>query len=162
MTDTKKYDSISEKQFHNRHSELIVTKDPYQCSFVDSVGTIFRAVPDFWDTKAECYIEFKDGVLNSKPDKLSAIESSAKVQQYKADRNLNWTFKDAYSHDWNHSMFKQAAVQKRLAKKGMSMMVVFSNRSKLSQTNINRLSKCGLKWEYETNYFSQKVYTKTA
>ncbi|MCD9477377.1 hypothetical protein, partial [Photobacterium phosphoreum] len=134
MTDTKKYDSISEKQFHNRHPELIVTKDPYQCSFVDSSGTIFRAVPDFYDPKNSCYIEFKDGVLNTKPDKMSAIESSAKVQQYKSDHNLNWTFKDAYQHDWNHSMFKQAAVQKRLAKKNIAMVVVFSDRSKLSQT----------------------------
>ncbi|PSU32167.1 hypothetical protein [Photobacterium phosphoreum] len=159
MTDTKKYDSIAEKQFHNRHPELLVTKDPYKCSFVDSSGTIFRAIPDFYDPQNSCYIEFKDGVLNTKPNKLSAIESSAKVQQYKADHNLNWTFKDAYTHDWNHSMFKQSIVQKRLSKKGVTMIVVFSDRSKLSQTNINRLAKCGLKWDYESNYFELQQET---
>tara|TARA_Y100000588_G_C14097302_1_gene857185 strand:- start:384 stop:860 length:477 start_codon:yes stop_codon:yes gene_type:complete len=140
------YDSLAECKFHlnNKHLNLITDK-PYKMTFYDENGEAFTAYPDFYDPKSQLVIEFKDYKLNTHTTKKSSEERKQQIEGFKGKLSRL----DKLNHGWNHSMFKQAKVQSSLAAKGFKMLVVFSDDTKLSTTNKNKMDKLGLEWCYE-------------
>lgn len=153
-----KYDSLAEEEFHARHPELIHHTNNYSCWFKDGSGATWRAKPDFWDPSAQCYIEFKCHQLNSKLTKLEAEQKLQAVTEFKKKYYLI----DKLNNAWNHSYVKQSIVQRTLRENGINMIVIFSDKTKLSPQFKNKMKLIGLHWEYESAYFSQKSCTKTA
>lgn len=154
---TNKYDSLAEHAFHKRHPELVMVKGTFQNEFHDGTQT-FQACPDFWDPSAQCYIEFKCHQLNNHLTKSEAAQKLQSAIEFKGHELLI----DKLKHGWNHSYIKQSIVQRALAEKGIHLVLVFADKTKLSTQSKNRMKLAGLKWQYETAYFSHKSCTKTA
>lgn len=149
-----KYDSLAEEAFHARNPSLIHHTNNYPCWFKDDTGSTWRAKPDFFDLQSQTFIEFKCHQLNSKLTKLEAEQKLLAAQQFKKQCYLI----DKLNNAWNHSYIKQSIVQRTLANDGINMMVVFANKTKLSTQFKNRMKLIGLKWQYETDYFSKSVH----
>lgn len=149
-----KYDSKAERAFHARHPHLIsLQNDYYQSAFTDENGDVFRAKPDFFDPdfgEAGTYIEFKCHQLNTKQTRSKSHEAENKIISYKGYlHNV-----DKLKNSWNHSLYKQAIVQKTLDSKDVQMIVVFDSHTKLSKQNKNKMKDTGLKYVMESDYFS--------
>ena len=144
------YDSVAESTFHSKHSHLnLITDSFYNHNFTDESGITFKAKPDFYDPDTNTYIEFKSHQLNTKPTKLKAKSDLQRVVDYKGKELLI----DKLKHDWNHSLYKQAAVQQTLSVNNSKMVVIFSDNTKLSTQSKNKMCSLGLEWFYEADYF---------
>ena len=146
------YDSVAEYSFHQRNQHLhLITDKPYKYTFYDDTGIAFKAYPDFWHSPNTA-IEFKDCQLNTQTDKLTAKSKLKKVQEFKGKKLLI----DQLKYDWNHSMYKQSKVQSTLASLGFKMLVVFSDSTKITVNNRNKMDKLNLQWCFESDYFADK------
>lgn len=143
------YDSKAEQQFHQRNPDLTLAQDEhYLCSFTDTDDYTFRAKPDFWCESTQTFIEFKDYQLNTSSTKTIAKEKLSKLVEFKGRELLI----DKLKCDWNHSLHKQAIVQNDLFDNhGIRMLVVFSDKTKLSAQSINKMARLSLDWCFESD-----------
>lgn len=148
--DTAAYDSIEEQNFHIRNPHLRQLNDQHFNNwFTDTDGVAFKAMPDFFDDSTKTYIEFKCHQLNTKQTKSDSESRLQKIQDFKGYLPNN----DLLNNGWNHSMYKQAIVQQTLALNGEKMIVVFKDNTKLTTRNKNLMTKIGLEWLYESEYY---------
>lgn len=143
------YDSVAEYYFHQRHPDLtLCTNVFYLSDFTDEDGATFKAKPDFYDQQTDTFIEFKDYKLNNERTKSTSSDRQYKITSYKGYLSQL----DLLDTGWNHSVFKQSIVQKALAVKGMKMIVVFSDDTKLPPQRKTKMRDLGLNWMYEADY----------
>ncbi|MEZ8383483.1 MULTISPECIES: hypothetical protein [Vibrio] len=141
------YDSKEECLFHLSNPYLKSIQDkPYKTTFYDEDGTPFKAHPDFWHPESKTVIEFKAHQLNTCKTKAESQQKLDNQQEFRG----KLTFFDKLKWGWNHSIYKQSKVQSSLNSLGHSMLVVFSDRTKLSTRNKNLMNKISLKWCFES------------
>ena len=137
------YASCAEEKFHLAFPSLTyISNQFYPSSFTDSNNKIFDACPDF-QLPSGIFIEFKDAQLNYILTKDEAKRKAEERARYACTANRN----DCHGYlktGWNHSLYKQAIVQKDLREQGKRMVVVFSVKTELTTQFINRARKAEL------------------
>lgn len=143
------YDSKAEASFHANFPHLKSARNEfYKQAFSDSSGDVFRAKPDFYCERTATYIELKAHQLNTKRTRGESHQAEGAIFRFKGYIPLI----DKLKHSWNHSIYKQLAVQQTLAKYGIKMIVVFKEGVKLSTQSINKMNSLGLVWMREEDY----------
>lgn len=147
------YDSKIEEQFHRKHPDLIYVSDNHQYfpqTFYDASGAPFKATPDFYDRERNLVIELKGRQLNNVKTKVSSQENLQKQQSYKGCLS---SF-DQLKYGFNHSVFKQGKVCRGLRDSNYqySLLIVFTDDTKLTTQAINKMKSEKLDWCFVTDY----------
>lgn len=145
----------SKQQFHKQHPDLLYnsTNRLFDCIFQDEDGTTFLAAGDFYDPLTERWIELKSAALNKHSSKKEADEALSTALRFaKTDKTKLVAI---LSHGWNHSVNKQKIVQTALAKRGINLIVIFTDNTKLTYRangDINKMRDVDLHWCYHQQY----------
>jgi hypothetical protein len=116
----------------------------YPVTFTDSQGATFSARSDFRHEASGVLFEFKASNLNSKTTVATAAKAEAKVIRdeafgFVASRNRTFRLLDA---QWNHSLYKQAAVVAALS----PARVVLVLKEAPDEKEARRLERAGIFW----------------
>jgi hypothetical protein len=140
------HDSAAEAQASFRLAPLgiVPCTDSYPIIFKDRAGASFSARSDFKHELSGVLFEFKASNLNSKTTIATAAKAEAKVRRDEAlgfvgPRNRTFKLLDA---QWNHSLYKQAAVVAALT----PARVVLVLKEDPDEKEARRLAKAGIFW----------------
>lgn len=125
------YDSLSEYEFHSRYPHLLSftdtrkNKNKLLFEFINPfTAQQFNAKVDFYDPESNTFIEHKCGDINAQ-----------ELLVYGAKRK---------GEGFNHSVYKQKAVQERLQKEGYNFVLVMNETTrppKLTQAQLKEAQK---------------------
>lgn len=109
----KKFDSKAEAKAYPFLQSLgfVHITETFDCTFSDSEGKEFKAKPDFYHPALDLYLEYKTHPLNTKRSYRTAKNACEKMNQKYVKNTTYFKLENA----WNHSIAKQAIVQKRLS-----------------------------------------------
>ena len=148
------FDSDAEQAFQNRHPDITADHDYYPCTFFDADNIQFSAKKDFYDEATATYIEFKSHQLNTKKTQAESIHAYDKSVSFVSARGMDLFRLET---QWCHSLYKQKLVQSSLEAVGIKMVVVFAKGTKLTTTSKNKMTREGLTWFYEEDYFNEST-----
>jgi hypothetical protein len=142
-----KYDSILEREFHERYPDLVYHKSNlkhYQFTFYDFEGFAFKASPDFYCEEKNIVIELKGFQLNNIKTKSLSVESLLSQESFKG----KLTPYDKLKFGFNHSLYKQGTVNRtiRVSNYQYNFLLVFEDKTKISTQSKNKMNKESIDW----------------
>jgi hypothetical protein len=132
----------------------------YPVTFKDRTGATFTARSDFRHERSGVMFEFKASNLNSKTTIATAAKAEARVMRDEAlgflnPRNRTFRLLDA---QWNHSLYKQAAVVASLSPASVVLVLKEAPDAKEAE----RLTKAGIFWRTLKTISPFALYLKLA
>lgn len=133
---TKTFDSKAEAEVYPFLLSLgfVHITETFDYTFSDSEGTKFKAKPDFYHPALDLYLEYKTHPLNSKRSYRTAEKACQSMNPQYVTNKTYFHLK----HAWNHSLAKQAIVQKKL---GTEKFIVCFDKAIDSKDIDRHLSK---------------------
>jgi len=150
-----KYDSILEREFHEQFPDLIYQEDNLKhlpFTFYDSDGVSFKASPDFYFKQRNIVIELKGHQLNT----IKSKKDSTEKMHYHRSRFRELTPYHQLKYGFNHSLFKQGAVNRtlRLSNYQYQFLLVFADGTELTTQAKTKLTEEKVDWCFASDWES--------